>query len=213
MKFSRTPGTEASNIPNGIQVLNWGLIWSLHYSSDDQIIEMITEIKFAIINVLIHSWEERLTCFDCKQAQMLLLSTRRVGGGGVKTVPVSQINSPKCSNIKKLFSTLLLSFRSTGIHVHTMGIIHSLNAFTFTVVFFWVCSLISLRRLTSCDSDNWNIRWCYRNKMKIHAMLGWKSSQLNLEISTVLSQKQSSWLQWVYLSSGRLKKKSYIDEL
>ena len=57
---------EASNIPNEIQVLNWGLIWSLYYSSDEQIIEMITEIKFAIINLLIHSWEERLTCFDCK---------------------------------------------------------------------------------------------------------------------------------------------------
>ena len=40
---------EASNIPNKIQVLNWGLIWSLHYSPDEQIIEMITEIKFAII--------------------------------------------------------------------------------------------------------------------------------------------------------------------
>ena len=57
---------EASNIPNEIQVLNWGLIWSLHYSSEEHIIEMITEIKFAIINLLIHSWEERLTCFDCK---------------------------------------------------------------------------------------------------------------------------------------------------
>ena len=45
---------EASNIPNEIQVLNWGLIWSLHYSSDEQIIEMITKIKFAIVNLLIH---------------------------------------------------------------------------------------------------------------------------------------------------------------
>ena len=40
---------EASNIPNEIQVLNWDLIWSLHYSPNEQIIEMITEIKFAII--------------------------------------------------------------------------------------------------------------------------------------------------------------------
>ena len=63
---------QASNIPNKIQVLNWGLIWSLHYSSDKQIIEMITEIKFAIINILIHSWEERLTCFDCKKPFVLL---------------------------------------------------------------------------------------------------------------------------------------------
>ena len=61
---------EASNISNQIQVLNWGLIWSLHYSSDEQIIEMITEIKFAIINVLIHLWKERLTCFDCKLLQI-----------------------------------------------------------------------------------------------------------------------------------------------
>ena len=70
MKFSwNSPAglaPEASNIPNEIQVLNWGLIWSLRYSSDEQIIEMITEIKFAIIDLLIHSWEERLTCFDCK---------------------------------------------------------------------------------------------------------------------------------------------------
>ena len=42
--------------------------WSFHYSSDEQIIETITEIKFAIIvNLVIHSWEERLTCFDCKR--------------------------------------------------------------------------------------------------------------------------------------------------
>ena len=60
---------ETSNIPNEIQVLNWGLIWSLRYSSDEQIIEMITEIKFAMINLLIHSWEERLTCFDCNRLQ------------------------------------------------------------------------------------------------------------------------------------------------
>ena len=57
-----------SNIPNEIQVLNWGLIWSCHlYSSNERIIEIIIEIKFAIINFLIHSWQERLTCFDCKQ--------------------------------------------------------------------------------------------------------------------------------------------------
>ena len=55
----------ASNIPNEIQMLNWGLIWSFHYSSEKRIIEIITEIKFAIINLLIHSWGERLTCFDC----------------------------------------------------------------------------------------------------------------------------------------------------
>ena len=30
------------------------------------IIEMIPEIKLAIMKLLIHSWEERLTCFDCK---------------------------------------------------------------------------------------------------------------------------------------------------
>ena len=28
---------EANNIPNEIQVVNWGLIWSLHYLSDEQI--------------------------------------------------------------------------------------------------------------------------------------------------------------------------------
>ena len=58
---------EASNIPNEIQVLNSGLIWILHHSSNSQIIEMIPEIKLAIMKLLIHSWEERLTCFDCKR--------------------------------------------------------------------------------------------------------------------------------------------------
>ena len=46
----------------------WTEVWFevFHYSSDERIIEIITEIKFAIKNLLIHSWEERLTCFDCK---------------------------------------------------------------------------------------------------------------------------------------------------
>ena len=38
------------------------------------IIEMIPEIKFAMMKLLIHSWEERLTCFDCKI--MLAQSTK-----------------------------------------------------------------------------------------------------------------------------------------
>ena len=50
VKFSRRPGT--------FEVF--------HYSSDERIIEIITEIKFAIKILLIHSWEELLTCFDCK---------------------------------------------------------------------------------------------------------------------------------------------------
>ena len=46
----------------------WTEVWFevFHYSSDERIIEIITEIKFAIKNLLIHSWEERLTCFDRK---------------------------------------------------------------------------------------------------------------------------------------------------
>ena len=68
---------EAGNIPNEIQVLNWGLIWSFHYSSDEQIIEIITEIKFAIINLLIYSWEERLTCFDCKEEEAYVLDNTK----------------------------------------------------------------------------------------------------------------------------------------
>ena len=58
---------EASNNPIKIRVFNWGLIWVLHYSSDVQIIEMILEIKFAIMNLLIRSSEERLSSFDCKR--------------------------------------------------------------------------------------------------------------------------------------------------
>ena len=68
---------EASNIPNEIQVLNWGLIWSLYYSSDEQIIEMISEFKFAIINLLIHSWEEHLTSFDCNWQMKLTSNASR----------------------------------------------------------------------------------------------------------------------------------------
>ena len=49
-----------------IRVLNSSLIWMLHHSSNSQIIEIIPEIKLAIMKLLIHSWEERLTCFDCK---------------------------------------------------------------------------------------------------------------------------------------------------
>ena len=64
VKFARRPGTGSQQYSKR----NWGLIWSFHlYSSEEQIIEIITEIKFAIINLLIHSWQERLTCFDCKQ--------------------------------------------------------------------------------------------------------------------------------------------------
>ena len=57
---------EVSNNPIKIRVLNSGLIWILHHSSKNQIIEMIPEIKFATMKLLIHSWEERLTRFDCK---------------------------------------------------------------------------------------------------------------------------------------------------
>ena len=57
---------EVSNNPIKIRVFNSGLIWILHHSSNNLIIEMIPENKFAIImKLLIHSWEERLTCFDC----------------------------------------------------------------------------------------------------------------------------------------------------
>lgn len=44
---------EESSIPTKIRVFNWVLIWILHYSSDEQIIEMVTDIKLAIMNVLI----------------------------------------------------------------------------------------------------------------------------------------------------------------
>ena len=43
VKFSHGLAPEASNIPNEIQVLNRGLILSLYYSSDEQIIEMILQ--------------------------------------------------------------------------------------------------------------------------------------------------------------------------
>ena len=59
---------EVSNNLIKIRVLNSDLIWILHHSFKNQIIEMIPEIKFAIMKLLIHSWEERLTCYDCKNA-------------------------------------------------------------------------------------------------------------------------------------------------
>ena len=46
---------EVSNNPIKIRVLNSGLISILHHSSNNQIIEMISEIKFAIMKLLIHS--------------------------------------------------------------------------------------------------------------------------------------------------------------
>ena len=62
VKFSRRPGIGRQ------QFKLWTEVWFevFHYSSDERIIEIITETKFAIKNLLIHSWEERLTCFDCK---------------------------------------------------------------------------------------------------------------------------------------------------
>ena len=38
----------------------------MHHSSENHIVEMIPEIKSAIMNSLIRSSEERLSCFDCK---------------------------------------------------------------------------------------------------------------------------------------------------
>ena len=38
---------------------------------------MITEIKFAIINLLIHLWEERSTCFDCNWQMKLTSNASR----------------------------------------------------------------------------------------------------------------------------------------
>ena len=64
VKFSRRPGIGSQQYSK--RNLRFELRWIevFHYSSDERIIEIITEIKFAIINLLIHSWEERLTCFD-----------------------------------------------------------------------------------------------------------------------------------------------------
>ena len=75
VKFSRRPGTGSQQYSKRNSSLNWGLIWSFHYSSAEEIIEIITEIKFAIINLLIHSWQERLTCFDCNFMPIYMYNT------------------------------------------------------------------------------------------------------------------------------------------
>ena len=49
VKFSRWPDTGSEQCSKRNSSLNGGLIWSFHYSKDEQIIEIITEIKFAII--------------------------------------------------------------------------------------------------------------------------------------------------------------------
>ena len=67
---------KASNIPIKIRIFNLHLIWILHHSSDEQIIKMVTDIKFAIMNSLIRSSEERLSCFDCNMPPVCLLSNR-----------------------------------------------------------------------------------------------------------------------------------------
>ena len=51
---------EVSNNPIKLRVLNSGLIWILHHSSNSQIIEMIPEIEFAIMKLLI----QRFIQFD-----------------------------------------------------------------------------------------------------------------------------------------------------
>jgi len=45
-----TGGEQYSNIK--IRVFNWVLIWILHCSSDEQIVEMVADIKFAIMDLL-----------------------------------------------------------------------------------------------------------------------------------------------------------------
>ena len=52
-----------------IRVFNWGLSRILLYSSDKQIIQMVTDIKFAIMKSSIRSSEESLSCFDCNYQQ------------------------------------------------------------------------------------------------------------------------------------------------
>ena len=67
VKLSRRPGTGSQQYSkrNSSFELRFDLKFSINLS-DERIIEITTEIKFAKINLLIHSWEERLTCFDCK---------------------------------------------------------------------------------------------------------------------------------------------------
>lgn len=42
-----------------------GSFWILYSSSEKHIAELSNEIKFATTNLLIHCWQECLTCFDC----------------------------------------------------------------------------------------------------------------------------------------------------
>jgi len=51
--------------PIKIRVLDRVLFWIFHSSFEEQTIETSNEIKFAIMNLFIHPWQERLSRFDC----------------------------------------------------------------------------------------------------------------------------------------------------
>ncbi len=64
-EFPRARPVKPDNTPINIQVLNWVAVWTLQYSIQKWNIEAKNEIKFVIMESLIHPWQERLRCFDC----------------------------------------------------------------------------------------------------------------------------------------------------
>ena len=66
VQLPRRPGTgsqQYSNQNSSFQLSIHSLIWILHYSSDEHIIQMVADNKFEIMNLLIGSWEERFALF------------------------------------------------------------------------------------------------------------------------------------------------------
>jgi len=66
VKLPRRPGTgsqQYSNQNSSFQLSIHSLTWILHYSSDEQTIQMAADKKLEIMNPLIGSWEERFALF------------------------------------------------------------------------------------------------------------------------------------------------------
>ena len=71
---------------------------------------MITEIKFAIINLLLHSWEECLACFDCKGRDTFVVSPDVATGYGKSLI--YQLAEQVAAELVVVYNTRISSLRN-----------------------------------------------------------------------------------------------------
>ena len=55
-------------------------VWLLDYSFYEWIIESKNQLIFPFMNLLVHQWQERLTCFDCNLSEIHLEWLRLICG-------------------------------------------------------------------------------------------------------------------------------------